>query len=172
MNDKLIAVLEESRKAARDETVEYAKTGFHVGWVVLPTHLPSVGQMFAQAGYFLEMATCLDLRESEDVMRLVYTFNRLEATDRHRVHADLSSAAAVETWNAPSLTGHFRAADWFEREIWDMYGVRFEGHPSLRRLLLPDDADFFPLRRDFGRIEDAPPAPAGDAGDPIPGKTP
>lgn len=47
------------------------------------------------------------------------------------------------------------SADWFEREIYDMYGVRFDDHPDLARILLPDDADFHALLKDFGRIEDA-----------------
>jgi NADH-quinone oxidoreductase subunit C len=49
----------------------------------------------------------------------------------------------------PSLTGLFRGADWMERECYDMFGIVFEGHPDLRRLLLPDDWDGFPLRKDY-----------------------
>jgi NADH-quinone oxidoreductase subunit C len=49
----------------------------------------------------------------------------------------------------PSLTGLFRGALWMERECYDLFGVRFEGHPDLRRLLLPDDWEGYPLRKDY-----------------------
>ncbi len=49
----------------------------------------------------------------------------------------------------PSVVEIWPGANYHERETFDMYGIRFEGHPNLTRILLPDDADFFPLRKDF-----------------------
>ncbi|MDP8225923.1 MAG: NADH-quinone oxidoreductase subunit C [Candidatus Lernaella stagnicola] len=49
----------------------------------------------------------------------------------------------------PSLAAVWRAADWHERETYDMFGIHFDGHPDLRRIFLADDADFHPLRKDF-----------------------
>ena len=48
-----------------------------------------------------------------------------------------------------SISGLFAGADWAEREIWDLYGIEFTGHPNLTRILLPDDYEGHPLRRDY-----------------------
>ena len=49
----------------------------------------------------------------------------------------------------PSAFPLWRGADWMEREVYDMYGILFEGHPDLRRILLPDEFTAFPLRKDY-----------------------
>ncbi len=53
----------------------------------------------------------------------------------------------------PSISSVYQAADWHEREAYEMTGIYFEGHPDLRRLLLPDDWEGFPLRKDYTTVD-------------------
>lgn len=59
--------------------------------------------------------------------------------------------------HCPSLIGVYRGADWMERECYDMFGIRFDGHPDLRRILLSQDWEGYPLRKDYA--VDTPHAP-------------
>jgi NADH-quinone oxidoreductase subunit C len=61
----------------------------------------------------------------------------------------LKAELTEEKGEAPTLTGVWRTADWHEREIYDMMGIRFRGHPDLRRILMWDGYPYFPLRKDF-----------------------
>jgi len=67
----------------------------------------------------------------------------------HRCHLRLKTHVSEEKSELPSVTGVWRGADWHEREIYDMMGIRFRGHPDLRRILMWEGYPYFPLRKDF-----------------------
>ena len=95
-----------------------------------------------QLGYgrFIDL-TAVDDPSREDRFELQYLFYSLVEKGWLRI----KTRTALE---APSLTAWFAAADWFEREVFDMFGVRFVGHPDLKRILMPDEWPTYPLRRD------------------------
>jgi NADH-quinone oxidoreductase subunit C len=65
---------------------------------------------------------------------------------RHRVRV---KARAADGEPVPSVAGVWSAANWLEREVWDLFGIRFEGHPDLRRILMPDEWQGHPQRKDY-----------------------
>jgi len=67
----------------------------------------------------------------------------------HLRHLRLKVALGEEKGELPTVSGVWRTADWHEREIYDMMGIRFRGHPDLRRILMWDGYPYFPLRKDF-----------------------
>jgi NADH-quinone oxidoreductase subunit C len=67
----------------------------------------------------------------------------------HLLYLRLKTSVSEEKAELPTVTGVWRTADWHEREIYDMMGVRFRGHPDLRRILMWDGYPHFPLRKDF-----------------------
>jgi len=77
-----------------------------------------------------------------DVITILYN---LKTNRRMHVCTTLPSEDPV----CPTLVHVFRGADWFEREAFDMYGIRFSGHPDLRRILMPDIFPDFPLRKEY-----------------------
>jgi NADH-quinone oxidoreductase subunit C len=100
---------------------------------------------------YFNFLTAVDWKEQglEVLARLDNLDAGVAVTVRTRVPA--------ERPRCPTLTGLFRGADWMERECYDMFGVVFEGHPDLRRILLGDDWEGHPLRKDYA--VDTPQAP-------------
>jgi NADH-quinone oxidoreductase subunit C len=77
--------------------------------------------------------------------QVVYHFYSMPKNHRLRVKIPVSG----ERPHAPTLTGLWPIANWFEREVWDMFGIRFDGHPDLRRILLYEEFSGHPLRKDY-----------------------
>jgi NADH-quinone oxidoreductase subunit C len=67
----------------------------------------------------------------------------------HKQYLRLINSVSEEKSELPTVTGVWRTADWHEREIYDMMGIRFRGHPDLRRIIMWEGYPYFPLRKDF-----------------------
>jgi len=68
---------------------------------------------------------------------------------KHKEYIRLKVRVAESGQKVPSVSRIWRSADWAEREVYDMFGVEFEGHPDLRRIYMPEYFEHFPLRKDF-----------------------
>lgn len=91
---------------------------------------------------FLMCLSGLDLKG-----KLGVTYNLYSMVHRHKI--TLKVEVPTETPNIPSVESVWKTANWHEREAFDMYGIQFLGHPDLRRMLLPDDWEGHPLRKDY-----------------------
>lgn len=86
----------------------------------------------------------VDFLEREERFDVVYHLLSMNRNERIRVKVTVGEDVSV-----PSVTGIYPGADWFEREVWDMYGVFFSDHPDLRRILTDYGFDGHPQRKDF-----------------------
>ncbi len=92
--------------------------------------------------------TCVDYlnyRDAQDRFGLVYLLASTVTTERLTVRVflnepELAIASVVPLWEG---------ANWLEREVYDMFGIKFAGHPDLRRILMPDEFEAYPLRKDY-----------------------
>jgi NADH-quinone oxidoreductase subunit C len=94
---------------------------------------------------FLAELTAVDFWPREPRFELVYILVSIEHRLRLRVKVRLDGDAA----HVATVSGLWPAANWLEREVWDLYGIEFDGHPDPRRLLMPEDWEGFPLRKDY-----------------------
>jgi NADH-quinone oxidoreductase subunit C len=95
---------------------------------------------------FVQLSTVcgVDYPEREERFEVVYHLLSLHNNQRMRVKITTDEETTV-----PSVTGVYPSANWYERETWDMYGIMFDGHPDLRRLLSDYGFQGHPLRKDF-----------------------
>ena len=93
----------------------------------------------------LSSVSGVDYLGEQHRLHAVYQFTSM--TYRRRLR--LETAVSVDDPHVPSVTPIYPTADWHERETYDMFGIIFDGHPALTRILMPDDWDGFPQRKDY-----------------------
>ena len=99
-----------------------------------------------QAGYnFLEDVTCVDWYPSEPRFHVIYHILSMAFKNRIRLVAQVDSIDP----SIDSITPVWPSANFYEREVWDLFGVRFHEHPNLRRIMMPEEWEGYPLRKDY-----------------------
>jgi NADH-quinone oxidoreductase subunit C len=94
---------------------------------------------------YLSDLTCVHYPDRGDApFEIVYNLFSIPANERVRLKVRTNEATGVAT-----VTGVWPSANWLEREVFDLFGIHFHGHPDLRRLLLPPDWEGYPLRKDY-----------------------
>ncbi len=104
---------------------------------------------------FLSFVTAVDNYLDEPRFEVTYRLRSLE----HNADLRVNVPAGGEDPEVDTVTDLFAAADWLEREVWDMFGIRFAGHPNLTRILMWEGFDAYPLRKDYPLLGNTPGTP-------------
>ncbi len=94
---------------------------------------------------FLSDLCGVDRAETDDIFEVVYHLYSIRKNHRVRLKVSIPS----DEPHIPTVTDVWKTADWHERETFDMFGVQFDGHPDLRKILMPEEFEGHPLRKDY-----------------------
>lgn len=93
----------------------------------------------------LSSVTAVDRHPAEPRFEVVYHLHSVKHNQRLRVKCRVNGRDP----EMDSVTPVWRSANWYEREVFDMFGIKFRNHPNLQRILMPDDWEGYPLRKDY-----------------------
>ena len=123
---------------------DFASKGVHLDACVRTDEVVTAARIMLQHGFAIDTITGVDWM-AEGQMEVVYDYfhplNGLRVAIRTRVARDIGEV--------PTVSRVYQGANWHERETHDFFGIRFSGHPDLTPFLLPEDATYHPLRKDF-----------------------
>ena len=123
---------------------DYKAKGYHLDVELPPEKIPEAAEILTRENFFIESITGVDWID-EQQLEVVYDFNHFDELCRVviRTRTDRNNP------EIPTISHIYQGANWHERETHDFFGIKFIGHPDLSPLLLPEDADFHPLLKDF-----------------------
>jgi NADH-quinone oxidoreductase subunit C len=113
-------------------------------WIEIAEYIKSNSDIYIDS---LQCITGIDL--GDNILQSRYNFHSM----RHGTLIEIRISVTRDSPNIPSIEKIWRIGDWFERETYDMYGIIFDGHRDLRRMLLPEDWEGYPLRKDYEEQE-------------------
>ncbi len=124
--------------------MDYKAKGFHLDVALEPEKVVAAAEILNRENFFIEAITGVDWID-EQQLEVVYDFNHFAELCRVVIRARLDRSNP----EIPTISHIYQGANWHERETHDFFGIIFTGHPNLEPLLLPEDADFHPLLKDF-----------------------
>ena len=126
------------------ELFDFSVRGVHLDVCIKPESVVDAARVMDAAGYAIDAVSGQDWL-AQGLMEVIYDFLHFQTNERVAIRTRIPRA----TPSIATISKVFPGANWHERETHDMFGIVFEGHPNLAPFLLPDDADFHPLRKDY-----------------------
>jgi NADH-quinone oxidoreductase subunit C len=123
---------------------DYKAKGYHLDVDLPPEKVVAAAEILNRENFFIEAITGVDWIDDQQ-LEVVYDFNHFDELCRVVVRTRLDR----NNPEVPTISHIYQGANWHERETHDFFGIIFTGHPNLEPLLLPEDADFHPLLKDF-----------------------
>jgi NADH-quinone oxidoreductase subunit C len=123
---------------------DYKAKGYHLDVDLPPEKVVAAAEILNRENFFIEAITGVDWIDDQQ-MEVVYDFNHFDELCRVVIRSRLDRSNP----EIPTISHIYQGANWHERETHDFFGITFTGHPNLEPLLLPEDADFHPLLKDF-----------------------
>ena len=123
---------------------DYKAKGYHLDVDLPPEKVVAAAEILNRENFFIEAITGVDWIDDQQ-LEVVYDFNHFDALCRVVIRSRLDRSNP----EIPTISHIYQGANWHERETHDFFGITFTGHPNLEPLLLPEDADFHPLLKDF-----------------------
>lgn len=140
---------EEEEKSRENGVLEldHQARGAHLDVQLNSDQVVAAAEIIYNAGMSLEAVTGVD-RLKQNRFEIIYDY-ALYAAGEDLFRVVIRAYVDRDQPDIPTVSGVFAGANWHERETWDLMGINFTGHPQLTRFLLPEDADFHPLRKDY-----------------------
>ncbi|MEX0843653.1 MAG: NADH-quinone oxidoreductase subunit C [Balneolaceae bacterium] len=147
LNETLQGVVDGLSADFSDDLIEVYKSCDHTYIRVEAENIVEICKYLKEKHHFIFLTDIFgtDRYTSDERFEVIYNLMNLRTQDRLLLKVRLEE----ENPTLPSVTSIWTAAGWNEREVYDMFGIRFEGHPDFRRIFMPEDFEYFPLRKEF-----------------------
>jgi NADH-quinone oxidoreductase subunit C len=126
------------------QIVDPKAKGYHLDVTVKPDQVVAAAEIVTQFGFAMDTITGVDWMVAGQ-MEVVYDYFHFTSP----IHVVVRTRVPRDNSKLPTISTVFPGANWHERETHDFFGIEFTGHPDLSPLLLPEDATYHPLRKDF-----------------------
>ena len=142
LSDKLISKFSDKITPDDEKSIFFVESEV---WLDVATYLKE------DASLAFDYLMCISSYDKGDSKSFGVSYNLYSVSHKHYIECRVEVSS--EDIKVPSVVGLWKAADWHEREAYDMMGIEFDGHPDLKRILLPHDWEGHPLRKDYKEAE-------------------
>lgn len=147
LNDTVQGVVDGLSSEFSEDLIEVYQSCGHTYIRVEAGNIIEICKFLKNKHHFIYLTDIIgtDRYTSDERFEVIYNMLNLRTQDRIFIKIRVEE----EDPKVDTVTSVWKSASWLEREVYDMYGVRFEGHPDHRRIYMPEDFEYFPLRKEF-----------------------